>query len=146
MLRTALVLVFAATLVLAGCGGDDGDELGGTVSMPLVAQNDSGEDGEATLSEVDSETTRVVLEVENPSVEPQPAHIHRGSCENLDPEPAYGLENVVDGKSTTEVNVAVEDLVDKGFAVNVHKSAEESEVYVSCGDIEDVAQVNPPQD
>ena len=81
--------------------------------MPLVAQNDSGQDGEATLSEVDSDTTRVVLEVENPSVEPQPAHIHRGSCENLDPQPAYPLENVVDGKSTNEVNVAVEDLVDK---------------------------------
>ena len=145
MLRTALVLVFAATLVLAGCGGDD-DELSGNVGMPLVAQNDSGQDGEATLSEVDSDTTRVVLEVENPSVEPQPAHIHRGSCENLDPTPAYPLENVVDGKSTTEVNVAVEDLVDKGFAINVHKSAEEVEVYVSCGDIEDVAQVNPPQD
>ena len=111
MLRTALVLVFAATLVLAGCGGDD--EFGGNLAMPLVTQNDSGQDGEATLSEVDSDTTRVVLEVENPSVEPQPAHIHRGSCENLDPEPAYGLENVVDGKSTTEVNVAIEDLVDR---------------------------------
>ena len=45
------------------------------------------------------------------------AHIHRGSCENLDPQPEYPLENVVDGKSTTEVNVAVEDLVDKGFAI-----------------------------
>ena len=144
MLRTALVLVFAATLVLAGCGGDD-DEFG-DVAVPLVAQNDSGQDGEATLSEVDSETTRVVLEVENPPVDPQPAHIHRGSCENLDPQPAYGLENVVDGKSTTEVNVAIEDLVDKGFAVNVHKSADEAQVYVACGDIEQVAQVNPPQD
>ena len=145
MLRTTLVLVFAATLVIAGCGGDD-DEFGGNVAVPLVTQNNSGQDGEATLSEVDADTTRVVLEVENPSVEPQPAHIHRGSCENLDPTPAYPLENVVDGKSTTEVNVAVEDLVDKGFAINVHKSAEEVEVYVSCGDIEDVAQVNPPQD
>jgi hypothetical protein len=143
MLRTALVLAFAA-LILAGCGGDD--ELSGDVGMPLVAQNDSGQDGEATLSEVDSDTTRVVLELENPSVESQPAHIHRGSCENLDPTPAYPLENVVDGKSTTEVNVAVEDLVDKGFAINVHKSAEEADVYVSCGDINEVAQVNPPQD
>jgi hypothetical protein len=52
----------------------------------------------------------------------------------------------VDGKSTTEVNVAIEDLVDKGFAINVHKSADEAQVYVACGDIEDVAQVNPPQD
>ena len=114
--------------------------------MPLVTQNDSGQDGEATLSEVDSETTRVVLEVGNPPGDPQPAHIHRGSCENLDPEPAYGLENVVDGKSTTEVNVAIEDLVGQGFAVNVHKSADEAQVYVACGDIEEVAQVNPPQD
>jgi hypothetical protein len=145
VLRIPLTLLIAAALILAGCGGDD-DEFGGDVAVPLVTQNDSGQDGEATLSEVDSETTRVVLEVENPSVEPQPAHIHRGSCENLDPEPAYGLENVVDGKSTTEVNVAIEDLVDKGFAVNVHKSADEAQVYVACGDIEDVAQVNPPQD
>ena len=79
MLRTALVLVFAATLVIAGCGGDD-DEFGGNVAVPLVTQNDSGQDGEATLSEVDADTTRVVLEVENPSVEPQPAHIHRGAA------------------------------------------------------------------
>jgi hypothetical protein len=145
MLRAALVLAFAAALVLAGCGGDD-DEFGGTLAVPLVTQNDSGQEGEATLSEVSSDTTRVVLEVENPPGDPQPAHIHRGSCENLDPEPAYGLENVVEGKSTTEVNVAIEDLVGKGFAVNVHKSADEAQVYVACGDIEEVAQVNPPQD
>ena len=143
MPRTALVLVFV--LVLAGCGGD-GDEFGGDLTMPLVAQNDSGQDGEATLSEVDSDTTRVVLEVESPPGNPQPAHIHRGSCQNLDPQPAYGLENVVDGKSTTEVSVAIEDLVGQGFAVNVHKSADEAQVYVACGDIEEVAQVNPPQD
>ena len=145
MLRTALVLAFAATLVLAGCGGDD-DEFGGTLAVPLVTQNDSGQDGEATLSEVDSDTTRVVLEVGNPPDNPQPAHIHRGSCENLDPEPAYGLTNVVDGKSTTEVSVAIEDLVGQGFAVNVHKSGEEAQVYVACGDIEEVAQVNPPEE
>jgi hypothetical protein len=144
MLRSALILVFAATLVLAGCGGDE--EFGGDVAVPLVTQNDSGQDGEATLSEVNSDTTRVVLEVSNPPGDPQPAHIHRGSCENLDPQPAYGLENVVDGKSTTEVKVATEDLVGKGFAVNVHKSADEAQVYVACGDIEEVAQVNPPQD
>jgi hypothetical protein len=141
MLRTTLVLVFAATLVLAGCGGDD-DEFGGNLAVPLAAQNDSGQDGDATLSEVDSDTTRVVLEVGNPPGDPQPAHIHRGSCENLDPQPAYGLENVVDGKSTSEVSVAIEDLVGQGFAVNVHKSADEAQVYVACGDIEEVAQVD----
>jgi hypothetical protein len=141
MLRTALVLVFAATVLLAGCGGDD-EEFGGDLGVPLAAQNDSGQDGEATLSEVDASTTRVVIDVGNGPDNPQPAHIHRGSCENLDPEPAYGLENVVDGKSTTEVKVAMEDLVGQGFAVNVHKSADEAQVYVACGDIEEVAQVD----
>jgi hypothetical protein len=141
MLRTALVLAFVAALILAGCGGDD-EEFGGTLAVPLVTQNDSGQDGEATLSEVSSDTTRVVLDVGNGPNNPQPAHIHRGSCENLDPEPAYGLENVVEGKSTTEVNVAMEDLVGQGFAVNVHKSADEAQIYVACGDIEEVAQVD----
>jgi hypothetical protein len=141
MLRTALVLVFATTLILAGCGGDD-EEFGGDLGVPLSAQNDSGQDGEATLSEVDAGTTRVVIDVGNAPDNPQPAHIHRGSCKNLDPQPAYGLENVVDGKSTTEVNVGMEDLVGQGFAVNVHKSADEAQVYVACGDIEEVAQVD----
>ena len=141
MLRTAFVLLFAAGLILVGCGGD-GDEFSGDLTMPLSAQNESGQDGEATFSEVDSDTTRVVIDVGNAPGNPQPAHIHRGSCENLDPQPAYGLENVVDGKSTSEVNVAIEDLVGQGFAVNVHKSADEAQVYVACGDIEEVAQVN----
>ena len=69
-----------------------------------------------------------------------------GAARTSTREPAYALENVVDGKSTTEVNVAIEDLVGQGFAVNVHKSADEAQVYVACGDIEEVAQVNPPQD
>ena len=141
MLRAALVLAFAAALLLAGCGGDD-EEFGGDLGVPLGAQNDSGQDGDATLSEVDAGTTRVVIDVGNAPANPQPAHIHRGSCENLDPEPAYGLENVVNGKSTTEVNVAMEDLVGQGFAVNVHKSADEAQVYVACGDIEEAAQVD----
>jgi hypothetical protein len=40
------------------------------------------------------------------------------------------------------VKVAMEDLVGQGFAVNVHKSADEAQVYVACGDIEEVAQVD----
>jgi hypothetical protein len=139
MSRTPLVLLIVAALFLVGCGGD-GDEFAGDLTMPLEAQNDSGQGGEATLSEVDADTTRVVVDVGNAPGNAQPAHIHRGSCENLDPQPEYGLEDVVDGKSTSEVEVAIEDLVGHGFAVNVHKSADEAQVYVACGDIQEDVQ------
>src|SRR5262249_13183082 len=66
---------------------------------------------------------------------PQPAHIHEGSCSKLDPKPKYGLENVVDGKSSTTVPVKLEDLAKGKYAINVHKSAQDLKTYVSCGDI-----------
>jgi hypothetical protein len=138
MPRTGIVLLaVAATLLLAGCGGDP--EFAGDLTIPMAAQNESGFDGEAMLEEVDDDTTRVTIELRNPSEDSQPAHIHKGSCENLDPQPAYPLDNVADGASTTEVDVALGDLVGQGYAVNVHKSAAEAEVYVACGDIEESA-------
>jgi hypothetical protein len=65
----------------------------------------------------------------------QPAHVHEGTCAKLDPKPKYGLQNVVDGKSTTEVPVDIKTLVGGNLAINVHKSAEEAKVYVACGNI-----------
>ncbi|MFZ8844362.1 hypothetical protein [Thermoflexus sp.] len=65
----------------------------------------------------------------------QPAHIHEGTCANLNPKPAFPLTPVRDGKSTTVVNVKLADLLAKPFAINVHKSAQEISVYVSCGEI-----------
>ena len=72
------------------------------------------------------------------SSEAQPAHIHKGTCDNLDPNPAFPLENVVDGKSETDVDVSLDDLALSSYAVNVHKSQDEADVYVACGDITNV--------
>ena len=141
----AATAVLALGLVVAGCGGSDGEssgnttagsgDSGGTVMVKLDEQNGSGESGTATLT-AEGASTKVVLELENPaSPDPQPAHIHKGTCAELDPTPAYPLTNVEDGKSETTVNVALDELKSGEFAINVHKSEPEIKTYVSCGNI-----------
>ena len=103
--------------------------------IDLSEQNSSGESGTATLT-ADGGKTKVVISLDGaPSGTPQPAHIHKGSCEDLDPTPAYGLENVMDGKSTTEVDEPLDDLRGEDYAINVHKSGTDLKTYVACGDI-----------
>jgi hypothetical protein len=143
-MRTCTVVILAAAAALAaGCGGSEptsgggttGSDAGKTVTVDLATQNDSGESGTATLTSQGS-GTNVVLALENPaSGSPQPAHIHKGTCADLDPEPAYPLENVVDGASETTVDVPLEDLKGGRFAINVHKSEAEADVYVACGNL-----------
>lgn len=131
-----VALILAALSFLGGCGSGDGGGEGGSgeVTVDLAEQNGSGESGTVTLT-ADGEKTKVVIALENPPAVPQPAHIHKGSCEDLDPNPAYGLENVVDGNSSSEVDVPLDELRDDDFAINVHKSGDKIEVYVACGDL-----------
>jgi hypothetical protein len=144
--RYALPIALAASflLALAGCGGDDDDggaaapaDAGGgdRVVVELHEQNGSGQSGTMTLEPAGDGRTRVVLEVAGgePS---QPAHIHPGSCANLDPAPAYGLPNVVDGRSESTVDASVDELLAGELAVNVHRSDDDLETYVACGDID----------
>ena len=129
-----LALPALALALLAGCGGDNG---GGSneATVDLSEQSTSGESGTATLT-AEGDKTKVVISLDNaPSGVPQPAHIHKGSCEDLDPTPAYGLENVMDGKSTTEVDEPLDELRDEDYAINVHKSGTDLKTYVACGDI-----------
>lgn len=157
-LRSLLALALsAAALLAAGCGGsetsdasgDDGaadGSSGKTVTIELDAQNDSGESGTATLT-ADGATTRIVLALENPASDsPQPAHIHKGVCAELDPAPAYPLANVTDGAAETTVDVPLDELKNGRFAINVHKSEAEAEVYVSCGTIGEAAASEEDED
>lgn len=94
---------------------------------------------------------------------PHPAHIHDGTCEELG-DVVYPLNDVtgeilsgtpeatpaspsdaesgsVVGESATDVDVSLDDLTSGEYAVNVHKSAEEMDVYIACanvsGEVED---------
>ena len=106
-----------------------------SVTVTMTAQNGSGEDGTATITAAGANAVTVVVKLSNGTATAQPAHIHTGSCANLDPAPKYPLTNVVNGESTTTVPVALSAITAGGFAVNVHKSAAEVSTYVSCGDI-----------
>src|SRR3954451_6321771 len=84
---------------------------GKVVRVSLIDENGSGEDGSAQLTDMGDGTTKVELIMMNaPEGADQPAHIHKGSCANLDPNPAYPLNNVKDNKSSTIVKVALADL------------------------------------
>jgi hypothetical protein len=86
-----------------------------------------------------------------------PAHVHKGSCAELDPNPAYPLDNVgprlkddelppaedIKGSLTaapievseTEIEVSLDDLLVEAHAINVHESDQNIQNYIACGDI-----------
>jgi len=104
------------------------------VTVNLSPQNASGENGTVTLTP-QGDKTQVVIKLAGAPSAAQPAHIHDGSCASLDPKPRVPLQNVVDGSSTTTVAIKLDDIMSKGGAINVHKSATDVKTYVACGDL-----------
>jgi hypothetical protein len=139
-MRKTVLLVFAALLALAlgPATRSMASNLaqGKVVRITLIDENGSGEDGSAQLTDMGDGTVKVELIMLNaPEGAEQPAHIHKGTCTTLDPSPAFPLETVKEGKSTTTVKTTLADLTKEKYAINVHKSVAEASVYVSCGNL-----------
>lgn len=135
----------AAVTVNTNANANVNTNTGGNVAMKMysiVEQNDSNQGGMLTLTEVDGKT-RVLLEVDaGPEGVEQPAHIHNGSCADLGTV-AYGLNNVVDGKSETFLAVSIADLLlELPLAVNVHESTEAINTYTACGDLDAMGMIH----
>jgi hypothetical protein len=99
-----------------------------TLTVQLSAQNGSGQTGTATLTQ-ETAGVSVVIALAPPSADPQPAHIHTGTCSKLNPAPQYPLANIVGGSSTTLV---------KGVTIAAllkTPSANDLGTYVACGNI-----------
>ncbi|MGA9418443.1 MAG: hypothetical protein WBV40_04780 [Candidatus Cybelea sp.] len=109
------------------------DNSGGRV-FALNAQNGSGQHGTVALKPRGAKTVVEIHLLGAPSTA-QPAHIHSGSCDHLNPAPKYPLTSVVDGISETTVNEPISVLTAGGLAVNVHKSATDLKTYVACGNL-----------
>jgi hypothetical protein len=89
-----------------------------------------------------------------------PAHIHAGSCADLDPNPQAPLNDVapvgydpeagtmsqdVEARgslaaasvafSESEAEIGFDEVLETTHAINVHESSEHPEVYIACGDV-----------
>jgi Cu/Zn superoxide dismutase len=133
-LITVFVVILAA-YALVGCGGDDDEAAAEETTVELAAVGDSGQTGTATLTP-EGEQTRVVIVVDDPVSDSQPAHIHEGTCDDLNPDPEFGLPNVADGRSDTTVDTTLEDLTSEPYAINLHMSDDDLTTYTSCGNIQ----------
>lgn len=106
-----------------------------TLTVDLSAQNGSGETGTAALTQK-PEGVEVVITLANAPATAQPAHVHLGTCDKLNPAPEYPLTSVTGGNSTTVIKgVTIDQLLAKPAAINVHKSTSDLATYVACGDI-----------
>lgn len=137
-----IVLILLVILAVRRFGGKEGGEenvnleLPAKVNVNLAALNNSGEQGTATLEEVNGQVKVMVNLTGAPADQPQPAHLHPGACAAPDPAPAYQLSAVVNGQSETLLEVSLAQL--KGelpLSINVHKSADDAATYVACGDL-----------
>jgi plastocyanin len=80
---------------------------------------------------------------------PHPAHIHSGACAQLGdvvlpltdvaPLPSEGAIGPASAipveMSVNQVDMPLQEIIDGGHAVNIHKSADEIDVYIACGDV-----------
>jgi len=128
-MKSRLATVFAVVAVVAVASSAAAQE----TKVKLEGQNNSGESGTATLTPA-GDSTKVVLDVKG-GQGTQPTHIHKGTCSQLDPKPAFPLSPVVNGKSETTVKAPIKDLTTGGYAINGHKSAQDLKTYVFCGEI-----------
>ncbi len=137
MSRTRILIALAvASIVVALLAIPAVVSAAGPVTVTINPQNNSGESGTATLTDLGNGQTKVDVSVNGePAGASQPEHIHMGTCSNLNPAPAYPLNTLVNGKSTTTVAVSLSTLQSGQFAINGHKSAQDLSTYVFCGDI-----------
>jgi len=105
------------------------------VTVRMMSQSHSGEQGTATLTDLNGRTRVVIHLLHENTTGNQPAHIHAGTCAKSNPAPKYPLKNVVLGDSNTIVDVPITSLLGGRFAINVHESAKDLNRYVSCGNI-----------
>jgi hypothetical protein len=107
-----------------------------SVTVPILAENGSGQTGVATLTPTSDGKTKVDIALKGePDGASEPTHIHKGPCKTLTAKPSYALSNVVGGKSTTVVDVPLSQLQAGTYAINAHESATAIQNYVACGDI-----------
>lgn len=149
MLRRGTLLLFAT--VLACCGD--------SLTVVMNAQNNSGEDGFATLTAKDSKHTHVYVQLRRPTTgeETQESHVHPGTCGEIGPiayrlsplQPPSVAANQVEGVpddlkkgddggylvSVSDLEAGIDELTKGSWVINAHDESDFA-LYVSCGQIQ----------
>ena len=106
-----------------------------SMTINLGAQNGSKQDGQAFLNDT-PDGLKVKVQLKMSRAASEPAHIHEGTCAELNPAPWKPLSNVVGGVSTTTIKgLTLAEVKKAKYAINVHQSAANLGHYVSCGDL-----------
>ena len=157
MRRTLTLLLAALVVALAGCGGGAGGEDDGEAQTPIDAettnvdtageaegattqlepQGDNGQSGEVSLKPAGQQGTLVVVRIDQPAEDNQTVHIHRGRCPGVAADAAveHELDPVGENPSETEVNAALDDLLEGGLAVTVHGVGGADAEHTACADL-----------
>jgi hypothetical protein len=107
----------------------------GQVVITLNELNNSGEAGQAIIKENNNSVT-VTISLTGYKDEPQPSHLHLGSCDDLGAI-KYPLTNSINGNSVTLINTTLAELkVAQPLAINIHESASQAVNFVACGDLD----------
>ena len=131
--RSLLVPALAVGLVTGGFTVTEGAAQQ-SMTFQINEENNSGVSGMAMLMPMGG-GTQVVVELQN-APGPHPIHIHLNNCgPTLEPTPLVNLTPVQNGRSETMIQLTMDQLMARAHAINVHKSPQEPNVYVSCGNI-----------
>ncbi len=126
-----------ASLLLAACSPAQ-------VIVVMNSENNSGQNGTATLTDLGGKTGIVVRIKRSEFGESQPIHLHTGRCGEIGvradlKNKTLGLSDVrpTDGGlagTDAELEIPLKDLTTGDWVINVHDALDFS-LYVSCGNI-----------
>ncbi len=104
-----------------------------TVTFQLDEVDGSGVTGLASIDAADGKSDVSLLVVGAP--DGAIALIHKGTCADLDPKPAYLLGDVSSGSAQATVKASLDDLLAGPYAIAIHASVAELDTQLACGDI-----------
>lgn len=105
-----------------------------SIIIELRELNDSGISGTAFLT-ADGDRTEIVVAAVG-ATGGHPIHIHRGTCDVLVKDPLYPLPDIdANGDSELTIPVTFDELTRGEYVLHIHKSREEFDQYVMCGEI-----------
>ena len=141
--RRYIVTPFVAVALVAVGAMPNAASAQQPVTVPLGAGRDANEaPGTATLTDLGGGTTRVVISVTSSNAN-MPAHLHADVCPGV-AAVVFPLTNVANGQSTTEVNASLADIMARAKSINLHRSPDQIQVYVSCGNLPATAGAPAP--